>query len=318
MNRSLDTTLFFTKNDPLDPRLGERTSFETNPSQIPQNSVVITGAPDDEGISLNGGRPGSKDAPTEIRRVFYKMTPPADGVFPNSIFDLGDSLDSKGIWDRHLEQEQLLFEAHLQSHTCISLGGGHDYGYPDGSAFLRAYENQNPWIVNFDAHLDVRPLTSAPHSGTPFYRLLKTYPSQFSFFEVGLQSQCNSKFHADWALQNGATKLIWENELILGPEAHLKPYLTGFKPPCWISLDIDCFSNKEAPGCSQSWASGFLYESFLPWLNFLAQNCSVKGIGIYEVSPRLDQDNRTSKLAALIMYRFLQALSTHPGHAPQP
>lgn len=318
MTRSLDTSLFFTKNDPLDPRLGERAIFESTPSQIPHQNVIIAGAPDDEGISLNGGRPGSKDAPTEIRRIFYKMTPPADGSFPDSLFDLGDPQTSSGIWDRHLAHEQLLFDAHLQNHTCISLGGGHDYGYPDGSAFIRAYQSQSPWIVNFDAHLDVRPMVSTPHSGTPFYRLLKTYPSQFSFFEVGLQPQCNSKFHADWALQNGATKLIWETELALGPNAHLKPYLAQAKPPCWISLDIDCFSNKEAPGCSQSWASGFLYDSFVPWLTFLVQHCSVKGLGIYEVSPRLDQDNRTSKLAALIMYRFLQELSKPQEHALQP
>ena len=65
--------LFFSKNDLKDPRLGELfKNYETEPQNL---DYMIFGYPDDEGIRLNGGRPGSALAPNLIRQFLYKMTP---------------------------------------------------------------------------------------------------------------------------------------------------------------------------------------------------------------------------------------------------
>jgi formiminoglutamase len=295
--------LFFKKNDPADPRLGER-ARTVDPRDLTAPAPVLWGAPDDEGIRLNGGRPGAALAPNEIRRAFYKMTPPPRGPFPAEIFDVGNLSLSGSLADRHERARALSEELHRKSHFTLSLGGGHDYGFPDAAGFVEVYQNQKPLVINFDAHLDVRPVDKGPHSGTPFRRLLEGFPKKFEFWELGLQPQCNSRAHADWA-EAQDTHLVFLEDLrarapeILWPE-------TDAKRPCFISLDLDVFSSKEAPGCSASYATGLLVEDFLIWLEFLMTSFNVRGIGFYEVSPPLDSDNRTSKLAALILFHALR------------
>ncbi|RYZ82204.1 MAG: formimidoylglutamase, partial [Proteobacteria bacterium] len=113
-----------------------------------------------------------------------------------------------------------------------------------------------------------------------------------------------------WLKERGARVLTAE-EL----EASGQPMVTAtlallddwlLKPrPTFISVDIDAFSSAVAPGCSQSWANGFMPDQFFPLFDLLLKRCDVRALGIYEVSPPLDQDDRTSKLAALIAHRMI-------------
>lgn len=79
----------------------------------------------------------------------------------------------------------------LSSHgRILSFGGGHDYGYPDGAAFLESCRttanNRKPLVINFDAHLDVRSSEKGLSSGTPFYRLMEKYGDSFDLIELGI------------------------------------------------------------------------------------------------------------------------------------
>ncbi len=123
---------------------------------------------------------------------------------------------------------------------------------------------------------------------------------------MGIQEQCNSTYHREWCLKQGG-KIIDLHEISKkGLLSSLKPKLQKYKKnPCFLSIDIDAFSSAFAPGCSQSWPTGLLPEDFLLTLDFLFQKMNVCGIGIYEVSPPLDVQPLTSRLAALILYRCL-------------
>lgn len=298
--------LFFTKNDREDPRLGELASASTIATVKP-GEVALWGAPDDEGIRMNGGRLGAALAPDAIRRAFYKMTPPPRGPFSKTIHDLGNLVIEGSLAERHERVREISRELHSRGALTISLGGGHDYGFPDAAGFLDRYAKQEPLVVNFDAHLDVRPTEKGFHSGTPFRRILEAFPQAFEFWELGLQPQCNSRAHADWAEAQSAKLVFLEDMRVSGPEVFFPE--TDRRRPCFLSLDLDVFSSKEAPGCSASYASGLLLEDFLPWLRFFIQSFDVRGIGFYEVSPPLDTDARTSKLAALILFHALRALA---------
>lgn len=303
---------FFTKDNPQDLRLGDFTKSLTEATGL-KGSVVVMGYPDDEGIQNNKGRAGAKDAPKCIRENFYKMTP---HLFKNTdpkIYDLGDLKIEGSLEDRH-EKAQNSLEDLLKQTRVITLGGGHDYAYPDGAAFLETFhkkvdKDQKPLIINFDAHLDVRPHQDKITSGTPFHRLLSKY-NEFDFAEVGIQSQCNSRYHLEWAESKGAKVLSYDEILYSGVPQHVKILeflepLMFKKRSCFLSIDIDGFSSSFAPGCSQSFATGLNVESFMIVLKVLTERLDVKLLGIYEVSPALDQDNRTSKLAAQIMFESL-------------
>jgi formiminoglutamase len=308
---------FFTKNNPQDLRLGDFAKSLTEVTDI-KDGVVLLGYPDDEGIKNNSGRVGSKEAPAAIRDAFYRMTPHLLKSEDPKIYDLGDLKIEGTLEDRHVIAQKNLMEL-LPKSKVIVIGGGHDYGYPDGAAFLETFHAKSdkdlkPLIINFDAHLDVRPPKKDNNqevisSGTPFYRLLKNY-TEFDFLEIGIQSQCNSKYHLEWAQSKDAYILTYDEILYSGIPMHtkilefLEPFLLK-KRACYLSIDIDGFSSAFAPGCSQSFATGFNPESFLTVLKVLNERLDIRLLGIYEVSPPLDQDNKTSKLAAQLIFESL-------------
>jgi formiminoglutamase len=191
------------------------------------------------------------------------------------------------------------------------LGGGHDYGFPDSVALVRWAKSQGrrPLVVNFDAHLDVRPVESHFHSGTPFRRLLEAEPDT-EFVELGLQAHCNSRAHRSW-LESAGGRVIFEEdrrtrrESLLASLQRLLGENLPSRRPTFLSIDIDAFSSSYAPGASASWPTGFEPEDFFPCFEWCLARLDVRGIGIYEVSPRLDLDARTSKLAAVIAHRYL-------------
>ncbi len=317
-----DISLFFSKDDPQDIRLGEMVKSVALPDQVDTDShqggqFAIVGYPDDEGIELNGGRAGAKLAPDTIRKIFYKMTPPHDWKknFP-FLFDIGNVPDLPSLNARHATALKVVSQITDPGIKIISLGGGHDYGYVDGHAFLEKNIKRSqaikPVIINFDAHLDVRTNDKAGvtvnHSGTSFYRLKEKFKDAFHLVEVGLQPHCNSRSHWEWARENHIELIsldavessewdsVWQNKVIAAITLHT---------PVFISFDMDGLRGADAGGCSQSWPTGLKLSDCLVFLKRLYEQSDTQGLGIYETSPPLDVDSKTSKAAALLMYNFI-------------
>ena len=306
----IDRHLLFTKNDKEDPRLGE--CVQLHPKIQPEDigklnyDIAVLGYPDDDGISANGGRPGAQNAPRDIRHFLYKMTPHPQAHKSIQIADLGDLSEKETpLKERHEKGCKWTESLAQKGLPWIGLGGGHDYGYVDGAGFLKAHAG-NAVILNFDAHMDVRSDSQGINSGTAFYRLLSEYKGQFDFAEIGIQDHCNSKFHIAWAQKHGATVIPLKQVEEQGLTAVLKDFLKGKeKKKIFLSLDIDAFNSMEAPGCSQSWTTGLRTQEFLLALEYLVLNFDICVVGLYEVSPPLDPDHRTCKLAALILHKFI-------------
>lgn len=329
--QGVDPQLLFSKSDPLDMRLGDIVKIPRSPQSRPDllatleeisgeitRGIAITGYPDDEGIAKNGGRVGAKGAPTRIRNFFYRMTPPAFLPHTSScegsakIYDFGD-LDaaSSDLGERHRIARLIATEFHRSGMSVLSFGGGHDYGFPDAAAYCETAtaRGERPLVINFDAHLDVRPMTHGITSGTPFFRLLEEFP-EIDFVELGLQSQCNSKSHVDWLIERGGLISFEEERRAAGLSlTETLQRLLGDRAlarrSAFLSVDIDAFSSCVAPGASQSWPTGFDPHDFFTCFSWCLGRFDVRGTGIYEVSPALDVDDRTSRLAALIAHRFV-------------
>lgn len=279
---------------------------------------MIAGYPDDEGIKLNGGRVGASQAPDRIRQHLYKMTPHFRAQSQPRLLDIGNlNVQAYSLLERHEVARQSVTQTLSSSAIWIGLGGGHDYGYADGAGFLSSVRpDENPLIINFDAHLDVRPLKNGPTSGTPFFRVLSEFPKA-QLLEVGLQTQCNSKTHLQWLLDHGGRCLFLDEINVLGrdPAESILEFLNSDitkRRPTFLSVDMDSFANAFAPGTSQSFGTGIHPETFFKVLSVLLERLDVRILGLYETSPALDYDNHTSKLAALIVHHFIFSYSGGP------
>jgi formiminoglutamase len=327
--KATPASVFQSKNDPEDLRIGDFVAQKTG-DFITQGSAdfvaqgttssasgpqfYLRGFNDDEGIALNGGRIGARLAPNTIRNFLFKMTPDSkvcQSPLPFQISDLGN-LEPE---DLTLEQRYQLaikqgLEVYSSSGKLISFGAGHDYGYADAKAFIAnksSADRKKPIVINFDAHLDVRPLSKGMNSGTPFRRLLQEHPGQFDFYEIGIQPQCNSAHHLKWLESQKGTVFSLEQCKRQGLLQILQGQFDMDEQdrPTFVSLDIDVFKTSEAPGCSQSWPWGLSSEAYFESFQFLSERLDIQGLGIYEVSPPLDIDGATSKLAALAAWSFL-------------
>ena len=115
---------------------------------------------------------------------------------------------------------------------------------------------------------------------------------------------------SEMCIRDRNVEIIWWEDIMLSGLPSYEYILNRLgdrllKPrPTYLSVDIDGFSNAYAMGCSQSWSTGFSPQGFFPLLQVLMSNLDVQVLGIYEVSPPLDLDDRTSKLAAQILYAF--------------
>lgn len=307
----INEELLFSKSDPLDPRLGEWVECVAL-KDIRQGAWHILGYPDDEGIRLNGGRVGAREAPQVIRRFLYRMTPALNHRVRPRLLDLGNlEAQTLLLGERHELARKAARQVLRSGGFFLSLGGGHDYGFPDAAAFAEVFAGQAPLVINFDAHLDVRPTDSGFHSGTPFRRLLEEF-AEVDFLEIGIQRQCNSATHLEWLHSKKSHCLELDEILVTGqPQAEainqwLLPYLEK-RRPVFVSIDLDAFSSAFAPGCSQSWPTGLTPNEIILVLDFISSRCDVYGAGLYEVSPPLDLDDRTSRLAALLAHRLIFA-----------
>lgn len=307
----VSSDIFFSKNDPEDIRLGDLSqNIDTN--DLKENDFVIFGYPDDDGIKLNGGRTGAAEAPRYIRQFFYKMTPSyKKAVMRNKIYDYGDlALTTGDLAVRHDIARKHLNKCLMQKARVICLGGGHDYGFADAAAFVDYYQNHKhkPIIINFDAHMDVRPPKSGPNSGTPFYRLYEEHQNKFHLIEIGIQNQCNSPHHIRWAKDRDIQIVDYDTLLSQGwGSAWTQTELKNLQPeqPVFVSFDIDALTAAEAGGCSQAWATGLKIDDCLDFLSILYKKAQVRGFGVYEVSPPLDRDFQTSKTAALLIHHYI-------------
>lgn len=303
------SALFFSKNDPLDPRLGELFKPLNKTDPIPNKNLLILGYKDDRGIKNNGGREGAAHGPDGIRSLFYKLT--TTSLSKKCFIDLGNW--EVGLLPPLPETQEGIKSAVLKLHEhenfIISLGGGHDYGYPDGFAFITANLKKNPkvkpLIINFDAHLDVRSDEKNINSGTPFYKLLKEFHQKIDFYEIGIQSHCNSNYHAHF-VETHHGKIISQHDIYKNTlEFYLKDILNKHADqPLFVSLDIDVLNSADAPGCSQSWPTGLSFSELYAGFDLLMSFKQWQHLGIYEVSPPLDVNMNTQRAASLFMNKY--------------
>lgn len=298
-----DTSLFFSRRDSNDPRLGDFVQKE-----LTKPGVAIIGYPDDEGIEINGGRKGAALGPTEIRRWMYRMTPHPKRRLKD-FADTGNLVPKQNLEMRHEESRKIVADLLDKNHQVLSFGGGNDYAFPDGLAFLEKFGELKPLVINVDAHLDVRDTSKGLSSGTPFYRLLES-GIDFDFVELGIQSQCNSMKHWNYVEQKGGRILSFDELMDSGLS------LTEFtvrqlgdsllrRRPAFLAIDMDAFAWPFAVGTSAAWPLGLNPTDFYACLLMLLKRLDVRVMGLYEVSPPLDQGGGTARLAAQFAHGFL-------------
>ena len=302
-----DRGLFFTRNDVNDVRLGEITA--SNDGDYTAADIVILGCPQDEGVRRNNGRVGAAAAPDAIRAQFYKLTP---FNIKKRLFDLGDVLIGSSLEETHDTQKAVVKQILLDGKRLIVLGGGNDISYPDGCAMAEVF-GPDKWIgINVDAQLDVR-IADQRNSGTAYRQLIdEGHLLPNYFYEVAYQTHFASPVYYKYLRDLGVNRISLE---ILRSREHadmelkenIRQRFIGQSSSLntFFGFDIDVVRSADAPGSSAPSPLGLRAGEFITLVKYAASLANTKLIEFTEVNPKYDIDDRTTKLVAIAMHRFI-------------
>jgi formiminoglutamase len=305
-----DKKLFFSRGDPDDPRLGDRVTAQYRKGTA---RFALVGVPDDRGVAHNGGRTGAAQAPDAIREELYRMTTGMQGglEFPRLV-DLGNLEPEETIERSHTRLTEVVRWILEEGMLPIVLGGGNDHAYATSSALHLHRGGDSAWgLINVDAHLDVRPATPGRiNSGTPFRRLLEGPLRGQHFVEFAVQEERNARVHFEFASAQGVQIHSYEKlRSSEGPVPVFRKVISGLASrldAIVFSLDIDACRAADAPGASAAGPLGLSADELCSLVELGGRCPKVALFELYEVNPLFDVDRRTCKLAAGLIYRFVQ------------
>lgn len=299
--------LFYNRHDKNDPRLGEIVCLDEK--EYAASEIVILGCPQDEGVRRNGGREGAALAPNAIREQFYKLTP---FNIRKRLFDIGDIKIVGTLEEIHDIHTAVVKQILSAGKRAIVLGGGNDISYADGCAMADVF-GPDAWIgVNVDSHLDVR-ADEPRNSGTPYRQLLEggqLLPSYF--YEVGYQTHFASpiyyKYIRDLGVQRISLEILRSREAVdVELKEQIRQRFIGHSSSLntFFGFDLDVVRSADAPGTSAPSPLGLRAGEFITLVKYAASLANTRIIEFSEVNPNFDIDNRTTKLVAIAMHRFV-------------
>lgn len=283
--------------------------------------VALIGLPDDQGVRLNGGRPGARFGPDAFRAALAKFgggfdagdERPIDAV----VFDAGDVVPARGdgepaLRETHDRVTQAVLAAHRAGLLPVCIGGGHDLTYASVRA-LASHTGKTVGGVNVDAHLDVRETAG---SGMPFRALIEGGQLDAKRFTVfGAGRFTNAHKHVEFLRARGGS--IDTIDRVLAGEAPFAGALQRAGAPAFVSIDLDGIDGSQAPGVSAVNPMGLSVAMACDAARLAGAASSVRHFDLMELCPVHDEPvwddraripGRTARVAALLFLHFLTGL----------
>lgn len=298
---------FRSRNDPTDPRVGDRVRPLAALAELAPGDLVLLGVRNEAGVLANHGRPGAAQGPTGFRQAFFKLT--AATLLGRRCFDAGDLPEDQPYAGRFALQGELVAALVARRAMPLVVGGGHDCSIGNHLALAALGPSA---VLAVDAHLDVRP-EPGPSSGNPFRRMLEQGLSGRDLTILGLVPWVNAASHRTFAEAQGATL----HDLEPGREADLLDAADAALAQAQshrmlATFDLDAFSAAVVPGVSAPNPWGLSLDLGLRLARRFGASPSVAVFDLMELAPPLDPSGLSARSAAFLAAAFLQGLAERP------
>lgn len=277
----------------------------SNLKKTSNENIAFLGFCSDEGVKRNKGRVGAKDSPDILRKAMANLPYVS---FEKSIYDFGNILLNEGDLEKARDSQIECVSRLLRNdYFAIVLGGGHETALGNFLAIDKCFENIG--IINIDAHFDIRIPVGNSTSGTPFFEMYQHMTQKgksFDYLAVGIQPTGNTKALFKRAEEMGI-------ETVLADEIHIDLNYAIRKiedfilhhDVIYLSLDLDVIDGAFAPGVSAPSVNGLTPFQVKSLLQRIIKSGKIKLFDVVELNTNFDQDNRTAKLAAQLIWEFL-------------
>lgn len=269
-------------------------------------ATVFLGFCSDEGIERNAGRTGAKLGPLHLREELAKFACQSNQDF----LDIGNIVCEKDLENAQQQFARLISYCHQKGNKTVAFGGGHEIAWGHFLGLTTHYPKLG--IINFDAHFDLRPLKdgSQATSGTPFRQIAEYCLQKQLYFDyccLGIQKIANTPSLFDCAKELKVSYLSREQineESFAWQIAFLDEFILRHDS-IYLSVCLDVFAESYAPGVSAPQAMGLSPAQALPLLKYILQTGKVVSLDVAELSPPLDERQKTARLAASLVAEML-------------
>jgi formiminoglutamase len=281
---------------------------------------VLIGFCCDEGVRRNQGRVGAAHAPRALRRALAGL--PAHRL--NACFDAGDihcaGEDLEGAQAALSEQVHRVLASGARP---IVLGGGHEVAWGTYGGLRRwlderaqaapvqggAERARRLLVVNFDAHFDLR-TTRPGNSGTPFDQIARDCEARatvLTYACLGVSELSNTAAlfaRADAIGAHYALDLDMQERHLNERLAQLDRLIDA-ADDIYLTIDLDVLPASVVPGVSAPAALGVPLAVVEAMIMRVRESEKLRVADIAEYNPEYDQDNRSARAAARLIYRLL-------------
>lgn len=290
-------------------RFFQKITFINDEKELITNKkqTVFIGFCSDAGVIRNQGRAGAQWGPDQIKSQLAKLPCPSN----KPLIDLGNIRCENDELERAQAQlASLISLCQKNGHRTIALGGGHEIAWAHYQGLSTHYPKIG--IINFDAHFDLRPHSKGQPgtSGTPFSQIAAYCAENkrsFDYCCMGIQPFGNTPSLFNRA-QELKVKYLSAEAMLKQSQAWQIAFLDEFllnQDHIYLTLCLDVFTECFAPGVSAPQTMGLTPWQVLPLLKYIIQSGKVVSIDIAELAPPLDQEQKTARLAALIIAELL-------------
>lgn len=279
-----------------------------------EQAIALLGFCSDEGVRRNQGREGAKQGPAALRQAMASFAWHLDDQ--TALFDAGDVYcTNQNLEEAQKQLGKKVYSLLSNTYKTIVLGGSHETAYGHFLGIRQALPaDKQLGIINFDAHFDLRSYEKQASSGTPFLQIadeLREANRDFNYLCLGIQQYGNTQKLFNTATAYGADFVFAPAMQVYNYE-QLREKLQQFMALAdvlYVSIDLDVFAAAYAPGVSAPAALGIHPEIALILLQEIISSGKLLTLDIVELNPGQDQDNRTARLGASLLYHVVQQWS---------
>ncbi len=290
------TPIEFDKNSYAENQIGNFIHVYSGSSNFPELKdidMAIVGVCEDRRAHNNFG---CAKAPDKVREYFYKLYP---GSFSPRIVDLGNILPGHDVEDTYYALKSTVDFLIRNNVIPIILGGSQDLTYAQFLGYEKLEQTIN--VVTVDSTFDMGNPEEDTTNTAYLGKIILHQPNfLFNYSNIGYQT-----YLVDPTALEMMNKLYFDAYRLGQVRDAIEEAEPVIRHADMFSFDISAIKHSDAPANPNASPNGFYSEEACQMLRYAGMNDKLSSIGIYEINPEYDIQDKTVHLAAQMIWCFM-------------
>jgi formiminoglutamase len=255
--------------------------------------IAIIGVKESRGAVDNEG---SKDAPDEVRRFFYKLKGTGKKY---KIADLGNIVAGDKIDDTYFALRTTLVELLKKNILPVIIGGSQDLTFANYLAYQELEQVVN--IVSIDNQFDLGKAEDELNSKSFLSKIILHQPNYlFNYGNLGYQS-----YFVDSEAIELVSKLYFDAYRLGEFNQDMSLTEPVVRNADLLSFDVSSIRMSDAPGCENATPNGLYGEQACQVARYAGMSDKLTSVGFYELNPSFDNRGQTAHLVAQMIWYLI-------------